>query len=205
MKKFLADFDSNNKNKLNLNTINNPNNISNESLLHEDSQSSINDDNFNEIPQLESAIDIIEAQMPNYLLSNSTIIMRSKRHADKNVDEFVVDEPYALPLRPIVRGPFEADEQNLDEVSVIYVEPHSKIKLNCEVDLDVQSSVWLKDGQVVQLVENERSMGSRFSKEMRGGLSINNVMLEDDGFWQCEVNFKLFFEFKNCNFIFFLG
>lgn len=126
--------------------------------------------------------------MPNYLLSNLTI-MRSKRHADKNVDEFVVDEPYALPLRPIVRGPFEADEQNLDEVSVIYVEPHSKIKLNCEVDLDVQSSVWLKDGQVVQLVENERSMGSRFSKETRGGLSINNVMLEDDGFWQCEVTF----------------
>lgn len=91
---------------------------------------------------------------------------RSKRFAEfggaKNVDEFVVDEPYALPLRPIVRGPFEADEQNMDEVSVIYVEPHSKIQLNCEVDMDVQSSVWLKDGQVVQAVDSERSMGSRW-------------------------------------------
>jgi hypothetical protein len=121
--------------------------------------------------------------------------MRSKRFA-KNVDEFVVDEPFALPLRPIVRGPFDADEQNLDEVAIIYVEPHSNIKLNCEVDLDVQSSVWLKDGQVVQTVDSERSsMGSRFIKELRGGLTINNVMLEDDGFWQCEAeNFRGYME-----------
>jgi hypothetical protein len=120
--------------------------------------------------------------------------MRSKRHADKNVDEFVVDEPYALPLRPIVRGPFEADE-NLDEVAVMYVEPHSDIKLYCEVDLDVQASVWLKDGQVVQVMDPERSLGGRFIKEARGGLAINNVMLEDNGFWQCEVSLIDFSKF----------
>lgn len=174
-----------------LNTINNSNDPSN---TQHDSSSNAKL-NFN-LDQPNHA-----TEMPkNYLISpfdseNSTI-MRSKRFADfktdKNVDEFVVDEPYALPLRPIVRGPFEADEQNLDEVSVIYVEPHSKIKLNCEVDLDVQSSVWLKDGQVVQTVESERSMGSRFIKESRGGLSIINVMLEDDGFWQCEVSSEVF-------------
>lgn len=115
---------------------------------------------------------------------------------DKNVDEFILDEPYALPLRPIVRGPFDGDEQNLDEVSIIYVEPRSQIKLNCEVDLDIQSSVWLKDGQVVQAVEPvSRSSEFRFIKEPRGGITINNVMLEDDGYWQCEAeNFRGYME-----------
>lgn len=114
----------------------------------------------------------------------------------KNADEFVVDEPYALPLRPIVRGPFDGDEQNLDEVTIIYVEPRSQIKLNCEVDLDIQSSVWLKDGQVVQAVEpGTRTSEFRFIKEPRGGLTINNVMLEDDGYWQCEAeNFRGYME-----------
>jgi hypothetical protein len=155
-------------------------------------------DNFNQI-MLNAKTRDDDDHTPNYDLRPPANVTksRSKRFADfnKNIDEFVVDEPLALPLRPIVRGPFEADEQNLDEVSVIYVEPHSKITLNCEVDLDVQSSVWLKDGQVVQVVESARAMGSRFIKELRGGLSINNVMLEDDGFWQCEAeNFRGYME-----------
>jgi hypothetical protein len=58
---------------------------------------------------------------------------RSHFEEGKNVDEFVVDEPYALPLRPIVRGPFDGEEQALDEVAIIYVEPRSQVKLNCEV------------------------------------------------------------------------
>lgn len=66
----------------------------------------------------------------------------------RNVDEFVAEEPIALPLRPIIRGPFDDVEQNPDEVQIVYVEPQSPIKLNCEVDLDITSSVWMKDGQV---------------------------------------------------------
>ena len=66
----------------------------------------------------------------------------------RNIDEFVIDEPLALPLRPIIRGPFEADEQNPDDVRVVYAEPHSPIQLNCEVDLDIVTSIWLKDSQV---------------------------------------------------------
>lgn len=133
---------------------------------------------------------------------NGSSVRRQKRFArshfdeGKNADEFVVDEPYALPLRPIVRGPFDGDEQNLDEVSIIYVEPRSQIKLNCEVDLDIQSSVWLKDGQMVQAVEpGSRTSEFRFIKEPRGGITINNVMLEDDGYWQCEAeNFRGYME-----------
>lgn len=120
-------------------------------------------------------------------------------HMDRNVDGFVVDEPLALPLRPIIRGPFDVDEQNLDEVSIIYVEPRSQVKLNCEVDLDIQSSVWLKDGQVVQAVDQTIRPNAnefRFIKEPRGqSLTINNVMLEDDGYWQCEAeNFRGYME-----------
>lgn len=128
--------------------------------------------------------------------------VRRKRFAQshfgegKNADEFIVDEPYALPLRPIVRGPFDGDEQNLDEVSIIYVEPRSQVKLNCEVDLDIQSSVWLKDGQMVHAYESgTRTSEFRFIKEPRGGITINNVMLEDDGYWQCEAeNFRGYME-----------
>ncbi|CRL08182.1 CLUMA_CG020961, isoform A, partial [Clunio marinus] len=121
---------------------------------------------------------------------------RSSFEFEKNVDEFVVDEPYLLPLRPIVRGPFDGDAQNLDEVAILYVESRSQIKLNCEVDLDIQTSVWLKDGQIVQAVEaGTRTNEFRFIKEPRGGLTINNVMLEDDGHWQCEAeNFRGYME-----------
>lgn len=77
---------------------------------------------------------------------------REKRHIkaaeSRNVDEFIVDEPIALPLRPIIRGPFDEEEQSKEEVQIVYVEPHSPIKLNCEVDLDITTSVWMKDGQV---------------------------------------------------------
>lgn len=61
------------------------------------------------------------------------------------------DPPKALPLRPIVRGPYEDDEDadnHQGEMTVVYAEPHTEIKLNCDVDLDIVSTVWLKDGQV---------------------------------------------------------
>lgn len=258
---FLSDFDSNNNdndNKPNINAINTNINNNINSKTYSDVDSS--QDNFHRIMSNNDD----EDENPLQNISKS----RSKRFADRNIDEFVMDDqqggsldqPYALPLRPIVRGPFEADEQTLDEVSVVYVEPHSTVKLNCEVDLDVQSSVWLKDGQVgnfalkiwklkflgrkknlkkfkkktakkclkkfqkifgrffflqlflkikstkflpnlnlfqvVQAVDSsERAVSSRFLKEPRGGLSINNVMLEDDGYWQCEAeNFRGYME-----------
>lgn len=80
--------------------------------------------------------------MDDSRMSNSNVsVKREKRFArsgledEKNVEEFVVDEPFALPLRPIIRGPFDGDEQTLEEVSVIYVEPRTQVKLNCEVNI----------------------------------------------------------------------
>lgn len=201
---YSTDFDSNNNN--NNNDINNnnfkqlltksdkqtPNFNLRDSFSDEISYKSL----FHDDPSLSEMMD--DAKVRNV----SDRVRRAKRFASsnfeegKNVDEFVVDEPYALPLRPIVRGPFDGDEQNLDEVSIIYVEPRSQIKLNCEVDLDIQSSVWLKDGQMVQAVEpGTRTSEFRFIKEPRGGITINNVMLEDDGYWQCEAeNFRGYME-----------
>ncbi len=139
------------------------------------------------------------AETGNFIESDDNGIKeRKKRHLDmsdsRNMDEFIVDEPLALPLRPIIRGPFDEDEQNRDDVQIVYVEPHSPIKLNCEVDLDIATSVWMKDGQIVQAKDkNSRTENHRFIKEIRGSLTITNVMLEDDGYWQCEAeNFRGF-------------
>lgn len=196
---FISDFDSNNNNINNDNESNNfkqlltrsdketPNFNVRDPFSDEVSYKSL----FRDDPSLG---DIMEDAK---VTTNGSSFRRQKRFArshydeGKNADEFVVDEPYALPLRPIVRGPFDGDEQNLDEVSIVYVEPRSEVKLNCEVDLDIQSSVWLKDGQVVQAELGSRTSDSRFVKEPRGGITINNVMLEDDGYWQCEAeNFR---------------
>lgn len=149
---------------------------------------------FHDDPSLVDMMD--DAKVTNGSVRRAKRFATSRFEEGKNADEFVVDEPYALPLRPIVRGPFDGDEQNLDEVAIIYVEPRSQIKLNCEVDLDIQSSVWLKDGVMVQSVEaGSRTSEFRFIKEPRGGITINNVMLEDDGFWQCEAeNFRGYME-----------
>lgn len=34
---------------------------------------------------------------------------------------------------------------------------------------------------------NSRPTDNRFIRELRGGLTITNAMLEDDGKWQCEA------------------
>ncbi|XP_061512904.1 uncharacterized protein LOC1270833 isoform X2 [Anopheles gambiae] len=101
---------------------------------------------------------------------------------------YVADEPQALPLRPIIRGP--SDEHNVEEdnVVVVYADQHETVRLNCEVDADVTSSVWLKDGQIVHVMDKKsRTADIRFVREPLGGLTIANVMLEDDGVWQCEA------------------
>lgn len=66
--------------------------------------------------------------------------------SNRNDDIMMGDEPKVLPLRPIIRGPYDDDHQG--EMTVVYAEPHTEIKLNCEVDLDIMSNVWMKDGQV---------------------------------------------------------
>lgn len=53
------------------------------------------------------------------------------------------DSPRALPLRPLPSNPYEDEE-----MSVVYAEQHSEIRLMCEVDLDISSSMWYKNGQV---------------------------------------------------------
>uniref|UniRef100_A0A182M2F0 Ig-like domain-containing protein n=1 Tax=Anopheles culicifacies TaxID=139723 RepID=A0A182M2F0_9DIPT len=99
----------------------------------------------------------------------------------------VPEGPLALPLRPIVRDP--ADGQTVDEnVVVVYADQHETVRLNCEVDADITTGVWLKDGQIVHAMDKKsRTADIRFVRESFGALTISNVMLEDDGLWQCEA------------------
>uniref|UniRef100_A0A1B0B7Z9 Ig-like domain-containing protein n=1 Tax=Glossina palpalis gambiensis TaxID=67801 RepID=A0A1B0B7Z9_9MUSC len=62
---------------------------------------------------------------------------------DKSEDYSHDDEPRALPLRPILPNPYEDEE-----MSVVYAEQHSEIRLMCEVDLDIASTMWYKNGQL---------------------------------------------------------
>ncbi|XP_054737939.1 uncharacterized protein LOC129244344 [Anastrepha obliqua] len=92
-------------------------------------------------------------------------------------------EPRVLPLRPVLPNPYEDEE-----MSVVYAEQHSEIRLMCEVDLDIASSTWYKNGQVVHAMDRtSRATDYRFIKEPNGALTITNVMLEDDGKWRCEA------------------
>ncbi|XP_034479198.1 uncharacterized protein LOC117785349 [Drosophila innubila] len=92
-------------------------------------------------------------------------------------------EPRVLPLRPVPPNPYEDEE-----MSVVYAEQHSEIRLMCEVDLDISTSMWYKNGQVVHAMDRtSRVTDYRFIKEANGALTITNVMLEDDGKWQCEA------------------
>lgn len=70
---------------------------------------------------------------------------KNVRHVSGDKGDYV-EEPRALPLRPIISGPFEDDPQN--EVHIVYAEQRAPVKLACEVDLDLVSSVWMKDGIV---------------------------------------------------------
>nr|XP_016943330.1 irregular chiasm C-roughest protein [Drosophila suzukii] len=115
--------------------------------------------------------------------STSDLIARkSREEAEEEEDEGPL-EPRVLPLRPVPPNPYEAEE-----MSVVYAEQHSEIKLMCEVDLDIATSMWYKNGQVVHAMDRTaRVTDYRFIKEANGALTITNVMLEDDGKWQCEA------------------
>lgn len=122
-------------------------------------QNSSSDKTFYEKSELSDALNAIENQNSN---SNEQIIILSNTdeldsNGDssvhdsssdlKDVDSFMLsDEPRVLPLRPIIRGPY--DDEHQGEMSVVYAEPHTEVRLNCDVDLDVATTVWMKDGQV---------------------------------------------------------
>lgn len=78
--------------------------------------------------------------------------------ANTNVDLYVNDEPpKALPLRPIIREPYnENDSDDGDELSVVYTEQHTEVKLNCEVDLDIAAVVWMRNGQVCRQTKKKK-------------------------------------------------
>ncbi|EDW79744.1 uncharacterized protein Dwil_GK17853 [Drosophila willistoni] len=108
---------------------------------------------------------------------------RKSREDDVDDDDDTVEAPRVLPLRPVPPNPYEAEE-----MSVVYAEQHSEIRLMCEVDLDIATSMWYKNGQVVHAMDRTaRVTDYRFIKEANGALTITNVMLEDDGKWQCEA------------------
>lgn len=122
-------------------------------------QNSSSDKTFYEKSELSDALNAIENQNSNSneqiiilsnteeLDSNSDSSMHDSSSDLKEVDSFMLnDEPRVLPLRPIIRGPYDDDHQG--EMSVVYAEPHTEVRLNCEVDLDVATTVWMKDGQV---------------------------------------------------------
>ncbi|KAI4470012.1 nephrin [Holotrichia oblita] len=64
--------------------------------------------------------------------------------------------------------------------------------ISCLVPGVYCTSIWLKDGQIVQTIlkdnaNNKRVSGHRFLVDNLGNLLIDNVRLEDDGRWQCEA------------------
>lgn len=74
----------------------------------------------------------------------------------------------------------------------MYSKQNAKIVLECAVNINFTTSIWLKDGQLVQTIlmdntDNKRVVGHRFLVDAGGNLFIENVRLEDDGRWQCEA------------------
>lgn len=69
--------------------------------------------------------------------------------SSSNEDELMGDEPKVMALRPIIRGPVAGGSaDDTDRPAIVYAEPHAEIKLSCDVDLDIMSTVWMKDGRV---------------------------------------------------------
>lgn len=72
----------------------------------------------------------------------------------------------------------------------VYSNQHEQLTLQCDVNINFTTSIWLKDGQIVQtvLIDNsKRASGHRFLVDNAGNLLVDTVRLEDDGRWQCEA------------------
>lgn len=74
-------------------------------------------------------------------------IHRTSTSAVSNEDE-LGDEPKVLALRPIIGGQVVVNDDDSSRPAIVYAEPHAEIKLSCDVDLDIMSTVWMKDGRV---------------------------------------------------------
>ncbi|XP_058829553.1 uncharacterized protein LOC131688935 [Topomyia yanbarensis] len=144
-------------------------------------------ENFDEQIIFLNGGDLLEGSPEQYDMRQFGKVERDVKMSElRNSNPFLNDEPVALPLRPIIRGP--TDDHTEENVVVIYAEQHETAMLACEVDADITSSVWLKDGQMVHIMDKKsRTDDIRFVRESHGGLTIRNVMLEDDGVWQCEA------------------
>lgn len=103
-----------------------------------------NDDISSPLDQDETLDDTIVISSTNPSTLDGQIKSKSPRHVI--IDDVDLEEPRALSLRPIISGPFEEDPQN--DIHIVYAEQRAPVKLTCEVDLDLVSSVWMKDGQV---------------------------------------------------------
>ncbi|XP_076262768.1 irregular chiasm C-roughest protein teiresias [Rhynchophorus ferrugineus] len=87
---------------------------------------------------------------------------------------------------------YEKTGSNGEEYTQTFVKQNTKIVLDCAVNINFSTSIWLKDGQIVQTIlkdntNNKRVIGHRFLVDATGNLFIDNVRLEDDGKWQCEA------------------
>ncbi|XP_060519646.1 hemicentin-1 isoform X2 [Cylas formicarius] len=87
---------------------------------------------------------------------------------------------------------YEKTSSSGEEYTQTFAKQNTKIVLDCAVNINFSTSIWLKDGQIVVTVlkdntNNKRVIGHRFLVEASGNLLIDNVRLEDDGKWQCEA------------------
>ncbi|KAL1517684.1 hypothetical protein ABEB36_001419 [Hypothenemus hampei] len=92
---------------------------------------------------------------------------------------------------------YEKTSSNGVEYTQTFAKQNTKIVLDCAVNINFSTSIWLKDGQIVQTIQkdnmnlnnnnNKRVIGHRFLVDTIGNLYIENVRLEDDGKWQCEA------------------
>lgn len=90
------------------------------------------------------------------------------------------------------------ESSSAPDFTQLYSKQNVKLVLQCSVNINFSTSIWLKDGQIVQTVlkdntYNKRVVGHRFLVDATGNLFIDNVRLEDDGRWQCEAEDALGF------------
>ncbi|XP_045462718.1 hemicentin-1 [Harmonia axyridis] len=86
------------------------------------------------------------------------------------------------------------NSQNTDSADFVqmYAKQNVQLMLECAVNINFSTSIWLKDGQIVQTLLKQNTNGKRvlehrFLVDATGSLFIDNVRLEDDGRWQCEA------------------
>ncbi|CAG9864171.1 unnamed protein product [Phyllotreta striolata] len=95
-------------------------------------------------------------------------------------------------IRADIRTNLSDDVDEAASNARVYAKQGDQLMLECAVNINFSTSIWLKDGQIVQTIlkdntNNKRVIGHRFLVDVSGNLLIDNVRLEDDGRWQCEA------------------